>query len=328
MHHLYNLPRIPKQQVDSVEWTGDYISYDRALYSLGQGRYKKFIVLNSGVTPSLLQYIKNVPNTGACVVWYQGSEWIAKMFTTGWNILQGYLNVELDLDLDLDVVFISYGEVNAEENWQRVLEKAPSAKRVDGVTGILEAHKAAANLVTTDMFYVVDGDAYLTDDWSFDFQPSIYDRDCVFVWHSRNPVNGLEYGYGGVKIFPTDLLKATETWNVDLTTGLGKLKVIPKISNTTAFNTDPFSAWRSAFRECAKLSASIIPNNNSQESISRLNTWATVGVDAAYGKYAIAGAIEGEQFGRKHQLSADVLKLINNREWLLEYFNNTMTKGI
>jgi hypothetical protein len=326
MHYLYNLPRIPKDQVDSVEWTGDYISYDRALYLLGQGRYKKFVVLNSGVNPCLLKYIKNVPNTSACVVWYQGGEWIAKMFTTGWNILQGYLNVELNLDLD--VVFISYGEANAEENWQRVLEKAPTAKRVDGVTGILEAHKAAADLVTTDMFYVVDGDAYLSDDWSFDFQPSIFDRDCVFVWHSQNPVNSLEYGYGGVKIFPTDLLKVTETWNIDLTTGLGKLKVISKISNTTAFNTDPFSAWRSAFRECAKLSASVIPNSNSQESISRLNTWTTVGADAAYGNYAIAGAIEGEQFGCTHQMSPDILKLINDREWLFEYFNNTMTKGI
>jgi hypothetical protein len=321
MHHLYNLPQIPKDQVDSVKWKGDYIAYDQSLYSLGYNQYSKFIVLNPAANPSLLKNISYIPNTRACVVWYQGNEWIAKMFTRGWNILHGYLNVELKLD----VVFISYRELNAEENWQRVLEKAPGAKRVDGVTGILEAHKAAADLVTTDMFYVVDGDAYLSEDWSFDFQPSLFDRDCVFVWHSQNPVNGLEYGYGGVKIFPTDLLRKAETWNIDLTTGLGKLKVIPRVSNTTAFNTDPFSAWRSAFRECVKLSASIIPNNNSQESISRLNTWVSVGSDATYGNYAIAGAIEGERFGRTHQTSTDILKLINSRQWLLEYFNNTVT---
>jgi hypothetical protein len=224
------------------------------------------------------------------------------------------------------VVFISYGELNAEENWQGVLEKAPAAKRVDGVTGILQAHKAAANLVTTDMFYVVDGDAYLSEDWSFDFQPSIFDRDCVFVWHSQNPVNGLEYGYGGVKLFPRHLLLNTSTCCVDMTTGLGKLKVMPMISNITTFNTDPFSAWRSAFRECVKLSARIIPNSNSQESIFRLKTWVSVGSDAAYGNYAIAGAIEGERFGRTHQMSADILKLINDREWLFEYFNNTIIK--
>ena len=82
----------------------------------------------------------------------------------------------------LDVVFISYKESNAEENWQRVLEKAPWAQRVDGVEGIFNAHQAAAKLSTTDMFYVVDGDAWLLDDFNFDFQPSIFDRDCTHIW--------------------------------------------------------------------------------------------------------------------------------------------------
>ena len=91
----------------------------------------------------------------------------------------------------LDVIFISYEEPNADENWLRVLEKAPHAKRVSGVTGIFEAHKAAAKLAKTDMFYVVDGDAWLVDDWDFDFQPGIFDRDCAYVWHSKNPINDL-----------------------------------------------------------------------------------------------------------------------------------------
>jgi hypothetical protein len=101
----------------------------------------------------------------------------------------------------LDVIFISYNEPNAEENWQRVLSKAPYAKRVDGVDGIFNAHKAAAKLSSTDMFYVVDGDAYLVDGWKFDYQPGLFDRDCAYIWYSKNPVNGLVYGYGGVKLF-------------------------------------------------------------------------------------------------------------------------------
>ena len=322
MHYLYNLPRIPKDQVESIKWAGDHVAYDMSLYSLGCRRYKKFVILNSGVDPSLLKHVSYIPNTDSCVVWYHGNEWVAKMFTTGWDRLRGYLNVKIDLGLD--VVFISYGETNAEENWQRVLEKAPRAKRVDGVTGILQAHRAAANIVTTDMFYVVDGDAYLSEDWSFDFQPSLFDRNCTFVWHSQNPVNGLEYGYGGVKLFPKHVLLNAKTYQVDMTTGLGKLKVIPKVSNKTIFNTDPFSTWRSAFRECVKLSAGIIPNNDSQETISRLKTWTSVGSEAPYGNYAIAGAIEGYQFGKTHQKSIDKLKLINSREWLLEYFNSTV----
>jgi hypothetical protein len=323
MHTLNDIPRIPKDQVDSVKWNGDYFAYDQSLYSLGRGRYKKFVVLNPGVTPSLLQHIKNVPNTGACVVWYYGNEWIAKMFTTGWNMLHGYLNI--NLVLGLDVVFISYGELNAEENWQRVLEKAPGAKRVDGVTGILQAHKAAADLVTTDMFYVVDGDAYLSEDWSFDFQPSLFDRDCVFVWHSQNPVNGLEYGYGGVKIFPTDLLKKAETWNTDLTTGLSnKIKVMPTVSNITKFDTDEFNTWRSAFRECAKLASGSISKSNKEETVSRLQIWRTVAT-GDYSQYAIAGANAGHDYGIEHKSNINQLKLINNRLWLKEQYNKWNT---
>ena len=36
--------------------------------------------------------------------------------------------------------------------------------------------------------------------------------------------------------------------------------LVPKVqvSNITAFNTDPFNTWRSAFRECTKLASAII----------------------------------------------------------------------
>jgi hypothetical protein len=323
MHYLYNLPRIPKDQIELVKWAGDYTDYDKSLCSLGSGRYKKFVILNPSVDPSVLKRITHVPNTSSCVVWYQGNDWIAKMFTDGWNTSYGYLNVTLELGLD--VVFISYGELNAEENWQRVLEKAPGAKRVDGVTGILQAHKAAADLVATDMFYVVDGDAYLSEDWTFDFQPSMFDRDCVFVWHSQNPVNGLEYGYGGVKIFPTNLLRAAETWNTDLTTGLGnKIKVISKVSNLTNFNTDEFNTWRSAFRECAKLASGSISKSNNVENNSRLQIWKTTAT-GNYSRYAIAGANAGYDYGIEHKSNIDQLKLINDHKWLKEQYNTWNT---
>ena len=40
--------------------------------------------------------------------------------------------------------------------------------RVSGVTGIHAAHLAAAKLSTTPMFWVVDGDAVIEDDFKFD----------------------------------------------------------------------------------------------------------------------------------------------------------------
>lgn len=219
---------------------------------------------------------------------------------------------------ELDVIFISYGEPNAEANWQRVLEKASWAKRVDGVKGIFDAHKAAARLAETDMFYVVDGDAYLTDDWEFNYQPSIYDRDCTFVWSSKNPVNGLIYGYGGVKIFPKKDLLKQKTWtSLDMsTTVVPKLKVLEEVSNITAFNTSKIATWRSAFREAVKLYVNTIKEPDNKEHQQRLDIWSSIGNEQSYGNYAIEGALDGIEFAKKNINKFDLLKKINDREWL------------
>ena len=44
-----------------------------------------------------------------------------------------------------------------------MVNRYPKAKRVHGVKGIHQAHIAAAKLVTTHMFWVVDGDAIVED---------------------------------------------------------------------------------------------------------------------------------------------------------------------
>jgi hypothetical protein len=223
---------------------------------------------------------------------------------------------------DFDVVFISYNEPNAEANWYRVLELCPTAKRVKNVKGIFEAHKRAAEIATTDMFYVVDGDAELVDNWTFDYKPNVFELDCVHLWTSINPINDLEYGWGGVKLFPRKLLLDAETWKVDLTTGLGKLKYINKVSNVTSFNSDDFGTWRSAFRECAKLSSSLYQGTTTHsETEERLRVWTTVGKDRRYGEYALHGAALGKQYGLDNFNNLDALKLINNYEWMKNEFD-------
>jgi hypothetical protein len=212
----------------------------------------------------------------------------------------------------LDVVFISYDEPNAEENWKRLLEKAPYAKRVNGVEGILNAHKAAAELATTDMFYAVDADAWISDDWAFDFQPGLYDRDCVYVWQSANPFNDVIYGYGGVKLFPTAKVKSTVNWGTDLTLSVGKkLKVMDTVSNVTKFNTSEYNTWRSSFRECAKLA-----KKEDQESQERLQKWLNPDMKEKYAKWAKLGADQGVKFASENS----AVNKINNYSWLKEYF--------
>ena len=101
-----------------------------------------------------------------------------------------------------DIAFISYNEKEADHNWNNLLEKYPFAKRTHGVKGIHQAHIEAAKLASTPMFYIVDADAHIVDDFNFSYIPPTNYRDAVHVWRSKNPINGLIYGYGGIKLFP------------------------------------------------------------------------------------------------------------------------------
>lgn len=163
----------------------------------------------------------------------------------------------------LDVFFISMGEEGSEANWQRLLSFAPNAKRVDNVKGIYEVHKACAQLSTTKNFYVVDADAWILDGFKFHWEPdaktlhwNIPETECVLVWPSRNPVNGLEYGYGGIKMFPREPFLESKPWDIDLSTTIGRATVSKEqVGCETRFNATPESAWIGAFRECAKLAS-------------------------------------------------------------------------
>jgi hypothetical protein len=221
-----------------------------------------------------------------------------------------------------DVVFISYQEPSADENYSKLLEKFPTAKRVHGVKGIHQAHIAAAKLCKTDMFWIVDGDAVLVDEFDFDYQVARWNKETVHVWRSQNPVNGLVYGYGGVKLFPKNLTISMDVSKPDMTTSISeKFKAVQQISNITAFNTDPFNTWKSAFRECVKLSSRIIDRQKIDETNKRLHIWKTVGKDKLYGDYAIAGAIAGEQYSKTCKNDLAKLYKINDFNWLKEKFN-------
>jgi len=205
-----------------------------------------------------------------------------------------------------DIIFISYNEPNADKNFARLTARFPLAKRIDGVKGIHHAHIAAAKKSFTRMFWVVDGDAEVLDTFNFDYKPD--DLEMVYVWRSRNPVNGLEYGYGGVKLLPKPLTLSMDVASIDMTMNIStKFKAMEEVSNITAFNTDPFSTWRSAFRECCKLAVI-----NNAESLIRLQRWCTIGSDID----AISGAIAGKKYGQENASNKEALSKINDFTWL------------
>lgn len=218
-----------------------------------------------------------------------------------------------------DIVFISYSEPNADDNYSTLTQRFPRVKRIHGVKGIHQAHIEAAKLCTTNMFWVVDGDARVLEDFTFEHQVPKWQRDQVFVWRSRNPINDLEYGYGGIKLFPVKETLNMDVTKTDMTTSISpKFNAMESVSNITAFNTDAFNTWKSAFRECCKLSSKTIRGQVDNESEERLQTWTSVRKDVPFGEYAIKGAIAGMQFGISN--GAD-LQLINDFEWLYEQFS-------
>ena len=214
----------------------------------------------------------------------------------------------------LDVIFISYDEPNAEENYGNLLQKIPYAKRIHGVKGIAKAHLEAAKIASTSHFFCIDGDNIIKDDFNFekilDFQ---YSDQRIHVWGCENSVNGLEYGYGGVKLFPTDIVRNSTHHSVDFCTSVAAanhgFRFHKEIASTTFFNTSPFNAWKSGFRECAKLSSGIIENQNVDETINRLSVWLSVGLDVLYGNYAILGARMGTELGLFHSTKRSIHKL-------------------
>ena len=233
----------------------------------------------------------------------------------------------------LDVFMLTFGEPEADDNFEILKYFAPHAKRIDGVEGLLNAHKACAEESKTSYFYVCDADAVIKENFSFKFEPSdrreaypgVPETECVFTYRSQNPINDLIYGYGAVKLFPKKNLLNCEEFKVDMTTSIGaKFKPLFEISNITAFNTDPFNTWRSAFRECTKLSSNVIDNNISVDDAYRLEVWCTRGENRRFGEYAILGAEQGRDFGTHYKNNKDALRKINDWEWLRKTFNESL----
>lgn len=227
-----------------------------------------------------------------------------------------------------DIVFISYNEPKASIKFLELVSNPFLVNRsiihVHGVTGIQHAHVEAAKQVSTKMFYVVDSDAEILPNFRFNLKLDPSEENIVHVWQSRNPINGLVYGYGGVKLLPRELTLNMDLNSHDMTTSISsRFKVIPKTSNITAFNTDPLSTWRSSFRECAKLASKIIIGQNDQESENRLNVWRFNQSNAPFAEYSRSGASAGHWYGTTYKDNPRALSKINDYNWLeSEYYGH------
>ena len=148
-------------------------------------------------------------------------------------------------------------------------------------------------------------------------------RCCLCVYRAQNPVNGLSYGYGGIKLLPVKETANMLINGVDMTTSISKnFFVVDQIASVTNFNTDPFNTWKSAFRECSKLSSAVIDRQQQQETDARLDAWCTLNDAVPYGFYSYAGALAGRQYGTDNKNNPEALKKINDFSWLEKQFSS------
>ena len=211
------------------------------------------------------------------------------------------------------IYFLYNDETNAEENFARLQSKANHALAVKSIGTIFESHKHIASLCNDDRFYVVDADCWIVDGFTFDKQIELKPK-YVAVFRAKNPINGLVYGHGGIKLFSKDCFSAERIDKPDMTTSLAdgyiKLNIL---ASEHRFNYSAYATWRTAFREAVKLSAGVNKNNNDTETKERLTMWCEAGLETQYGYFAIQGARQGVAYAG----SADAdFNLVNNFDWL------------
>ena len=217
----------------------------------------------------------------------------------------------------IPIYFLYNDESNADENLRRLRSKAAQAIDVKSVGTIFESHKHIASLCDQDKFYVVDGDCWIVDSFNFDKQIDLKSKS-VAVFRAKNPINGLVYGHGGIKLFSKDCFSAERLDRPDMTTTLADhyLK-INILASEHRFNYSAYATWRTAFREAVKLSAGVIKNGNDIETKERLIMWSEAGNETQYGYFSIQGARQGIAYAKKD--NAD-FTLVNNFTWLEQQF--------
>lgn len=214
-----------------------------------------------------------------------------------------------------DVFFLSFDEPMADLHWKVLQDRVASARRVHAVPGIHAAHMRCADLSQTNHFFVVDADNEVLD-FDFSYKVPSYDAGYVHLWQARNPLNGLEYGWGGIKLFPKRVLKKMTGKPLDMTTSFD-LKMMDGVRSITHFNYAPFETWRSAFRECVKLTL-----GGTQEALERREVWLTQ-AEGPFAHNCLAGAHAGRVYAEVNRNRPERLFLINDYAFLREEFEAT-----
>lgn len=213
-------------------------------------------------------------------------------------------------DPPLDIVFISNGEVNADYNYEKLKFYAGNrnrVKRVDRVNGRVAAYHAAAEASNTPWFFAVFAKLEVAPEFDWSWQPDRLQQAKHYIFHARNPVNGLEYGHQAMIAYNKTLTLANQGTGLDFTLD-SEHEVVPILSGTAHYHNDPWMCWRTAFRECIKLRAA-----TDVESEYRLKQWLKENNSDDYVKWSHIGAQDAVEY--YESVDGDLSELRKSYDW-------------
>lgn len=219
-------------------------------------------------------------------------------------------------DTNLDIVFISNGETNADVNCAALVDSRYNRNnlmhRVDNVKGRVAAYHAAARASTTPWFFAVFAKLRVSPTFNWDWQPDRMQQAKHYIFHATNPVNGLEYGHQAMIAYNKQLTLANPGAGLDFTLDSAH-EVVPVNSGIAYYNSDPWTTWRTAFREALKLRASLPDVENDY----RLKQWLTV--DNTQAKWSIQGAQDAVEYYESVKGDPTELRKSYEWDWLASY---------
>jgi hypothetical protein len=238
----------------------------------------------------------------------------------------------LYVDEPLDIVYISNGEPDAEHWYNHLCNimaqeqgKTPylkyknEIKRVQNVNGRTAAYQTAARASNTPWFFAVFAKLEVAHDFDWDWEPDMWQGPKHYIFNSRNPVNGLEYGHMGMIAYNKNLVLANDGTGLDFTLNQPH-ESVPVLSGTAHYNQDAWTTWRTAFREVAKLKYfnKVSP---SVETDYRLKIWCN-NAQGSHAEWSLKGAADAVEY--YNSIDGDYHELMKTYEWdwLRKHFDN------
>jgi len=220
----------------------------------------------------------------------------------------------------MDIVFLSNGESIAEENWEHLQKVTKNIKnrvvRVDGVKGRVAAYHAALEASNTPWAFTVFAKLKVNENFDWNWQPDRMQVPKHYIFLAKNPVNGLVYGHQAMIAYNKNLTLENKGSGLDFTLD-DEHEVVDMLSGTAIYNTDPFSTWRTAFREVIKLRL-----EDSAISNERLEAWLN-NAEGDYAEFSIKGALDASKYYEEVNGEFDKLKLSYEWDWLKERFDKS-----